>query len=111
MIEAIIRDYLLSVLSVPVYIDVPVNPPAKRVVIERTGGGKDNQVRSAMVAVQSYGATKAEAAGIHEDVLAKLPEIATGNIVSACDVNAEYDYTDTTTKQYRYQAVFDITYY
>ena len=111
MIEAIIRDYLLSVLSVPVYIDVPVNPPAKRVVIERTGGGKENQVRNAMVAVQSYGATKAEAAHLHEDVLSKLPGIATGDVVSACDVNAEYDYTDTTTKQYRYQAVFDITYY
>ena len=111
MIETIIRNYLLTVLSVPVYIDVPSEPPAKRVVIERTGGGQEEHIRSAMVAVQSYGATKAEAAELHEEILAKLPAIATGDVVSACDVNAEYDYTDTTTKQYRYQAVFDIIYY
>ena len=30
--------------------------------------------------------------------------------ISACHLNSDYDYTDTTSKRWRYQAVFDITY-
>lgn len=111
MIEKIIRDYLLNVLNVPVYVDVPADPGDSYVVIDRTGGGKAEHIRNATVAVQSYGDRKTTAAALHEQVLALLPAIATGEKVSACDVNAEYDYTDEQTKRYRYQAVFDIVYY
>lgn len=111
MIEAMIRNYLMTVLSVPVYIEVPSEPPGSYVVIERTGGGIDEHIRSAMIAVQSYGTTRLEAATLHETILEKLPDIATGSEVTSCEVNAEYDYTDTETKRHRYQAVFDIVYY
>jgi len=37
--------------------------------------------------------------------LIKLDEI------SRIKLNSDYNYTDTTTKEYRYQAVFDITHY
>ena len=111
MIETIIRDYLLEELDVPVYIDVPANPGDSYVVIERTGGGENEHIRSATITVQSYGPRKTSAAELHEQILSTLPDIATGEVVSACDLNAEYDYTDTQTKRYRYQAVFDIIYY
>ena len=111
MIEAIIRDYLLALLDVPVYIDVPADPPENYVVIERTGGSETEHIRSATIAVQSYGPRKTAAAELHEQVLRLLPDIADGIKVSACDLNAEYDYTDTQTKRYRYQAVFDLVYY
>lgn len=111
MIEELIRNYLLSVLTVPVYTDVPAEPPAAFVEIERTGGGISEHIRNAMVAVKSYGATRYKAAELHERVLELLPDIATGDRISACDLNAEYDFTDTETKMYRYQAVFDIIYY
>ena len=111
MIEEIIRNYLLQNMSVPVYADVPADPPDKYVVIERTGGGEEEHIRSARVAVQSYGATRYEAATVHEEVLRKLPNIATGDVVSECALNSEYDFTDTTTKRYRYQAYFELIYY
>ena len=112
MIEAIIRNYLLSVVSVPVYICVPSNPPESFVSVELMGGSIENHIRSAMITVQSYGATKLEATKLHEKVLKKLPHVADGNnMVSSCDLNAEYSYTDTDTKHFRYQAVFDIAYY
>lgn len=111
MIEAIIRDYLLELLDVPVYIDVPADPPENYVVIERTGGSETEHIRSATIAVQSYGPRKTAAAELHEQVMSLLPDIADGVRVSACDLNAEYDYTDTQTKRYRYQAVFDLVYY
>ena len=111
MIEAIIRNYLIGQLDVPVYIDVPAEPPGSYVVIQRTGGGKVEHIRNARFAIQSYGDSRLEAATLHERVLDVLPDIADGELVSACDVVSEYDFTDTTTKKYRYQAYFEIIYY
>lgn len=111
MIEEIIRNYLLDNVSVPVYIDVPAAPGDSYVKIERTGGGEEEHIRRATVAVQSYGASMLAAATLHESLLDILPDIVERDDVSACDLNAEYNFTDTTTKQYRYQSVWDIVYY
>lgn len=111
MIEAIIRNYLLPILSVPVYIDVQANPPVSYVVIERTGGGETEHIREATIALQSYGASKSAAAMLHETVMAAMKNLIILDQISACDLNAEYDFTDTETKRYRYQAVYNIVYY
>ena len=31
--------------------------------------------------------------------------------ISKCELNSDYNYTDTNRKKYRYQAVFDIVYF
>lgn len=111
MIEARIRNYLMAALTEPVYIDVPAEPPSSYVTVERTGGGEEEHIRSAMVALQSYGSSKLEAATLHENVMAAMKQFNERDDISACDLNSEYDYTDTTTHRYRYQAVFDIIYY
>ena len=111
MIESTVRDYLLTALSVPIYIDVPSDPPGSYVVIERTGGGMEEHIRNAMVAIQSYGESKAQAAALHEAILAAMPDLIEQDDISACNLNSEYDFTDTSTKRYRYQCVFDIIYY
>ena len=111
MIEATIKNYLLTVLSVPVYINVPPEPPASYVVIERTGGRTDEHIRNAMITVQSYGSTMYSAAELHESVIEHMEALITLDSISACGLSAEYNFTDRETKRYRYQAVFDITYY
>lgn len=111
MIETIIRDYLITELTVPVYVDVPAEPPEDYVVIERTGGGIEDHIRNAMVAIQSYGARRYTAAELHERVIAVMQDLITLDEVSSCDLNSEYDFTDTATKRYRYQSVFNIVYY
>lgn len=111
MIEATVRNYLLSRLSYPVYIDVPPEPVTPYVVLERTGGGEREHIRNATIAIQSYGASKYEAASLHESVMEEMKSLITLDDISACELNAEYDYTDTETKRYRYQAVYNIIYY
>lgn len=111
MIETIIRDYLLSGLDVPVYISVPAGPPDSYVVVERTGGAEENHIRSATVAVQSYGPTMYDAATLHESVLEAVKGMIELDSISSVEVNAEYNFTDTSTRQPRYQAVFDFVYY
>ncbi len=111
MIETIIRDYLMSGLDVPVYVSVPAGPPDSYVVIERTGGTEENHIRSATVAIQSYAATMYDAATLHESVLEAVKGMIELDSISSVEVNAEYNFTDTSTRQPRYQAVFDFVYY
>ena len=48
---------------------------------------------------------------VEEVFLAMLDELIELGIIASVRLNSDYNYTDTTTKQYRYQAVFDIVHY
>ena len=111
MIETIILDYLKAA-GVNALMEIPEGggtPPF--VIIQKTGGSEENKIRHATIAIQSYGASLYLAASLNVyvcnlmDGLVVLPEVA------SCRLNSDYNYTDTTKKQYRYQAVFDVVYY
>lgn len=111
MIEKLIQDHmtaagLAAVMEIP---EGGMTPPY--CVIERTGGGAENQIRRATVAIRSYGASLYDAAALDEQVVAAMERLAELPQVGACDLNDDYNYTDTTKKEYRYQAVFDVVYY
>ena len=111
MIEEIIRNYLTGA-GVTAYMEIPEGggtPPF--IVIERTGGGEENHIRSATIAIQSYADTLYGAAQLNEQIKALMDDITLLPQISACELNSDYNYTDTTKKQYRYQAVYDLAYY
>ena len=111
MIETIILEQLRSA-GITAYMEIPKGggtPPFA--VVERTGGGRENWLRIATVAIQSYGASMYGAASLNEAVLAAMEGIVARPEVSACELNSDYNYTDGTKKEYRYQAVFDLVYY
>lgn len=111
MIEKIVLDYLNEELDVDCYMEVPANAGASFVVIEKTAGGRNNLVDSAMIALQSYGSTMLEAATLNESVKDAM-NIMAMNVteVFGCYLNSDYNYTDVTEQRYRYQAVYDINY-
>ncbi len=111
MIETIVKDYLDAALSVPVSMEVPENPPASFVVLEKTGGGKENHIKNATLAIQSYAPSMYEAAVLNEAVKAAMDDLVTLDAVSRSALNSDYNFTDTTKKKYRYQAVYDVVYY
>lgn len=51
------------------------------------------------------------AAELNEKVKSAMDEIVELDEVTRCELNSDYNYTDTSRKKYRYQAVFDITHY
>lgn len=115
MIEKIILDFLGERLSVPVSMEA-LNNEKRYVVIEKTGGSETNYISSATVAIQSVtdsrkGGTLYEAAELNEEVKQAMREIEELEEVSSCSLNADYNFTDTTTKNYRYQAVFNLIHY
>lgn len=115
MIEYTIYKFLDTNMTEPVYTEIPSNPPKKMIVMEKTGSSQTNHIKRSTFAIQSYGKSLQEAAELNEslkeimmdglDGLASLDEIVSVNL------NSDYNFTDTTTKRYRYQAVFDIVHY
>lgn len=111
MIENIILDHLKNELSVPVYMEEPENPPKEYALIEKIGSSENDHIQSATMAVQSYAGNLYEAARLNSRVKNAMRDSIALKSVSRCKLNSDYNYTDTETKRYRYQAVFDITFY
>lgn len=110
MIELVVLDYLKSVLNVPVAMEKPTADLKEYVLIEKTGSSEENYIMNATFVIQSYSDTLYGAASLNETVKEKMRNITTLADVSASKLNSDYNYTDTTTKQYRYQAVFDLVF-
>lgn len=111
MIEILIKEFLDSRLSVPSYLEKQGKMPESYVLFEKTGSGESNHISSATYAFQSYAPTLYKAAILNAELKEVLKEIIVLNEISRIKLNSDYNYTDTTTKEYRYQAVFDITHY
>lgn len=112
MIEQIVIAYLTAALpGIPVSGEIPPDPPRQFITVERTGGDEDEHVRGATLTIQSWAASKAEAAALNEIVKAKMADLAALPNVSSCTLNSDYNYTDTSTKHNRYQALFDIVHF
>lgn len=115
MIEKTVLDYLTEALDVPVYMQEPLNPRPDEansfVVIEKTGSGREDHLYTATLAIQSYAPTLYEAASLNELVKEAMFDIATLDSVSDSKLNSDYAFIKVSTKQPRYQAVFDLTHY
>lgn len=111
MIEFVVRDYLAKNLSVPVFMEEPEEIPERYIIVEKTGGVQSNWLKSATVAIMSYGRSLEEAAVLNEEVKEALEDIEDQDPVSRAELNSDYNFTDTETHRYRYQAVYDFIYY
>lgn len=110
MIELTVLNYLKSELSVDVYMEIPIDPPETFVLLEKTGSSRTNMLNTATIAAQSYAGSLQEAATLNETVKAAFDNMIELNAISACRLNSDYNFTDTTTKKYRYQCVYVISY-
>lgn len=111
MIERIILGYLREQLDVDVYMEQPENKSDSYVLIEKTGSRRTNHINDATIALQSYGRTMELAAELNETVKAAVDSMTSLNEISSVRLNSDYNFTDTSRKRYRYQAVYDITHY
>lgn len=111
MIEQTLISYLSTALSVPVSCEVPEVKPASYVVIERTGGYRAEHLNYSTFAIKSYAASLEGAMLLDGEVIEALLAITTLPEIASSRLNSHYNYTDTTTKEYRYQAVFDFVHY
>lgn len=110
MIEQIIGDYLAENLSIEVYFERPETPSTSYIVIEKTGSTLRNRIYSATIAIQAYAGSMYEASLLNESVKSLMLDIVTLDSIGGVRLNSDYNFTDTSTKQYRYQSVWNINY-
>ena len=111
IIEAYLCAYLSTHSNIPAYCEIPENAPDSFYVIDKLGSGSEDLIASATIAVQSYASSKLAAAVLNETLKEIMDQLPAEKEISRCQLNSDYDHTDTTSKRYRYQAVFDITYF
>ena len=111
MIELIILNHLQDKLPEPVDLEKRSPQTGGYVVFEKTSGGKSNHLPSATFAFQSYGESLYQAAELNERVKYAVESLIELDEIRGLDLNSDYNFTDTATKEYRYQAVYDIRYY
>lgn len=111
MIEIVIKEYLDGHLSVPSFLEKRGKMPERYVLLEKTGGTERNQLSYATFAFQSYAPSLYEASELNEALIKVIKNMIILDEISKIKLNSSYNFTDTTTKEYRYQAVFDINHY
>lgn len=110
MIETIVRDHLTAA-GFLAYMEVPKNPEEEYLLIEKTGSSKRNTICSAAIAIQCISRKSLfRAAQMCDQVIDVMEDLADNDKVFGCKLVSDYNYTNTETKEYRYQAVFTINY-
>ena len=66
---------------------------------------------SSTFAFQSYSNSMYGAAALNEVVKQAVDSLIEIDSIASVKLNSDYNFTDTTTKKYRYQAVYDIKHY
>ena len=139
MIETVVLRHLEEKTKLPCYPEVPERPENEYIIIEKTGSGRTDHIERATIAVKScsrisllraaekgrvviFGcgvgspffstdtASSLRAAEINEAAKAAMDTLPERSEVFRSALNSDYNYTDTETKTYRYQAVYDITF-
>jgi len=111
MIEILIKQYLDGHLSVPSFLQYPETAPVRFVLFEKTSSSKKNHLPIATIAFKSYAESMYEAAKLNEELKEVVENLIELDNIRGIKLNSDYNFTDTTTKQNRYQAVFDIKHY
>jgi hypothetical protein len=118
MIEKTVISYLTDKTSAgkKVYAERPKAPPDKYILVEKTGSSTTNMITTSTIVVQSVcdsmcKKTLLNAMELNEEVKEVMSGIETEDSIVLCGLNSDYNFTDDSTREYRYQAVFQITHY
>lgn len=110
-IEIEIRNYLAGQLDdIPVNVQKPDGPPDLYVLIEKVGSFRNHGLWTDSFAVQSCGKNILEVMNLNQEIKTVLPGIVELDDFFRCECETDYNFTNTETKEYRYQAVFEIVY-
>ena len=110
MIAKTLLDYLDTNLDVPVVMEVPEQTTGY-VLIDQTGSSRTNHIITTTFAIQSYGDSLYDAMLLNEEVKTAMVGFAELDEITRVELDTDYNFTNTATKQYRWQAVFSITHY
>ena len=112
IIESLIINHLnTGLVGVEAHSLIPNHRPDSFVVVERTGGNIENHIKYGMFVTDCYGKTPLDAAELCETVISLMESLVEHDEVSSVRLNSHYNDTDTALHEFKYGALFEITYY
>lgn len=110
--EKILYDFLNNELDVPVYLEIPTSPGDTFVTIELTGRTENGKVETGVFAIQTHAKRRLQASTLADTVNNAMKDLLFIDSVSQVEKNSGfYNFTNLDTKEYRYQAVYEITFF
>ena len=112
-IEQLVQRHLEGKTVYPAFLEEPAKAqrPPRYYLAARLGNTPDNHINHARIAVQSYAPSLVEAMALNRaayEAMKSLPELSA---VTSAGLVSDYNFTDTATGRYRWQAVYEISYY
>lgn len=118
MIEKTLISYLIDKTQAGsnVYAERPNDIPEKYILIQKTGSSVEDMIPTSTIAIQSIsdsmqGGSLLDAMDLNEDVKEAMAYLEEESDIVRVRLNSDYNFTDDSTKEYRYQAVYDIIHY
>lgn len=113
MIEEIILKYIKSKLNIPAFLVAPSDKPSKYITIRKSASSGDRFIENAMIIFYCISQESLfEASQINSELKKALYDMPYEvNNVSGVYINSDGNFTDTTTKEYRYQAIYEVIYH
>jgi len=109
IIEKTIRDFLSSRLNVPVYCERPEKKPEAFVIVSKAGSSRTDRLNRANISILANAGTLYDAMTLDQQIkdIMDADDIPDVN----CVFEGDYNYTDTASKTYRYQCIYNTYYY
>ena len=109
--ERVILEGLKQALNVPVSMEHLPDEPKEYVLLERVGGSQEIGLERASFAVQSHSDSMYGACELNQKVRKAMLDLIEDPHISRVTLDSDYNYTDTTTKKYRYQGIYDLVFF
>lgn len=109
----IIQDLVLFLnekMSVGVYTEQPEQLTGY-ILLDQTGSSRKDFIVTTTIAIQSYGDSLYNAMLLNEALKEAMVDFQAEPNVTRVELQTDYNYTNTASKQYRWQAVYLITHY
>lgn len=111
MIEEIVLNHLSGIISVAVEMEIPRKPDKRYVVIRKADSGREEHIYTSMFVIDSYAESLFEAAKLSSEVVAAMDLLPDLDEICSVELTGDYSLSDTASKKYRYQAVYNVTHY
>lgn len=111
MIEKTLLKFLKKELGAEIGLSKESIKGKSYILLERTSGSEKNKIKHCTFAFQSYAPSLFKACELNEKLKTAMEKALNLDEIASVKLDNDYNFTDTETKEYRYQAVFDITYY
>lgn len=111
IIEQVLYEYLNAALPDPTFMEEPEERREHFYLLEKVGSYREDYICNSTFILQSYAPSLFEAANMNRAGIDAMFDAVALDLVTAVELNTDYNNTDTAEKRYRYQAVIHVTHY